>query len=62
MNLTFFTIALFVVVGFEDVGISEPIFQIGAASESDDDGFEIVVKTDDAEDLVGNDHFAYLEA
>lgn len=62
MNLTFFAVALIMIVGLEDVGISEPVFEIGAASESNDDGFEIVVETNDAKDFVGNDHLTYFEA
>ncbi len=39
MNLTLIAVALIMIVGLKDVGISEPVFEIGAPSESNDDGF-----------------------
>lgn len=62
MDLALFTVSLLMVVRLEDVGISEPVFEVGAASESNDDSLEIMVESNHAEDLIGNDHLPYFKA
>lgn len=60
VDLTLFAICFLVVVGFGNVSISEPVFEIGATSEGNDDGLKLMVQRDNAENFIGNNELAHL--